>query len=93
MYYYLILDQFANDDVYSTLVHDGIFHVDHKMVMQKIEWKHMTFSLIFAVHIFCLEHDNHALSISFYYLVFCLCRDLTSHLQVMDLKYVFDVIL
>ena len=48
---HLILGQVENDNVYSTLVQHEGFHVDPKMVMRQIEWKHMEFSLICAVHL------------------------------------------
>ena len=44
----------------KTLSIHGVLHVDHKMKMLGTVLKHMVFLLVYAVHIFCPEHDTYA---------------------------------
>ena len=62
-HHYLVLDQNASDNIFSTPLCHEVWNVDHKMVMQVIYFCYNTFSHLCLQHQHYLEHDTVCLSI------------------------------
>ena len=79
IHYYLILDQSANDNSYSTPLRNEVWNVDHKIVIMGIYLCYNTFSHLVVKHQYYTEHDTFYLSILFSRIVYCFCPDQTHH--------------
>ena len=65
IYPYLVLDQNANDNDYSTSLRQEVCNVEHKMIIMVIDLCSNTFLHIFIQHQHYSEHDTVCLSILF----------------------------
>ena len=78
-HYYLVFDQYANYNAYSTPLHHEVCNVDHKMVILGIYFCCKNISQIGVKHQHYPERYTVCLSIFFPWIVYCFCPDQTHH--------------
>ena len=72
IHHYLVLDQNANDNAYTTPLHNEVWNVNHKMVMIRIDFCYNTFSHLCVKHQNYPEHNTLCMYIFFHWLFFCI---------------------
>ena len=80
IHHYLVLDQKANDNAYSTPLRHEVWNVDQKMIIQGIALCYNTSSHTGVKHQHYPEQDTVCMSILFPQIVYCFCPDQRHHL-------------